>query len=149
MLLLAGAAAAGAVTGWCAAVLSARLVQPIAAWLHEDAVTAALALPVDVVEAGVTGDLVSRVSGDVDRVSQVASGALGDLVAAAPTTVGLAALDWRFALAALLAVPLQAYALRWYLRTPQPLYAASRTADGRRASARAGTPGWKRPRRRR
>lgn len=127
-------------TGWCAAVLSARLVQPIAAWLHEDAVTAALALPVDVVEAGVTGDLVSRVSGDVDRVSQVASGALGDLVAAAPTIVGLAALDWRFALAALLAAPLRAYALRWYLRTSQPLYAAGRTADGRRASARAGTP---------
>ncbi|WP_405969491.1 hypothetical protein OG496_03350 [Streptomyces sp. NBC_00988] len=52
------------------------------------------------------------------------SGALGDFVAAAPAVaaplVGLAALDWRFALAALLAVPLQAYALRWYLRTSQP-----------------------------
>ncbi|MEV8540987.1 ABC transporter transmembrane domain-containing protein [Streptomyces sp. NPDC051572] len=115
---------AGAVTGWCAAVLSARLVQPVAARLREDAVTAALALPVDVVEAGVTGDLVSRVSGDVDRVSHVASGALGDFVVAASaitaTLVGLAALDWRFALAALLTVPLQAYALRWYLRTSQP-----------------------------
>ena len=123
---------------------------PIAARLREDAVTAALALPVDVVEAGGTGDLVSRVSGDVDRVSQVASGALGDFVAAAPTIaatlVGLAALDWRFALAALLTVPLQAYALRWYLRTSQPLYAGGRTADGRRASALLG---WKRPRRRR
>ncbi|WP_406131176.1 hypothetical protein [Streptomyces sp. NBC_00989] len=52
VLLLAGAAAAGAVTGWCAAVLSARVVQPVAARLREDAVTAALALPVDVVEAG-------------------------------------------------------------------------------------------------
>ncbi|WP_033280955.1 ABC transporter transmembrane domain-containing protein [Streptomyces sp. NRRL F-525] len=126
---------------------------PIAARLREDAVTAALALPVDVVEAGGTGDLVSRVSGDVDRVSQVASGALGDFVAVAltvaATLVGLAALDWRFALAALLTVPLQAYALHWYLRPSQPLYAAARTADGRRASARAGTPGWKRPRRRR
>ncbi len=99
-------------------------------------------LPVDVVEAGGTGDLVSRVSGDVDRVSQVASGALGDFVAAgltiAATLLGLAALDWRFALAALLAVPLQASALRWYLRTSQPLYAEGRTADGRRASALLG-----------
>lgn len=141
-LLLAGAAAAGAVTRWCAAVLSARLVRPVAARLREDAVTAALALPVDIVETGGTGDLVSRVSGDVDRVSQVASGALGDFVAAAltiaATLVGLAALDWRFALAALLAVPLQAYALRWYPRTSQPLYAAGRTADGRRASALLG-----------
>ncbi|MFJ9376532.1 ABC transporter ATP-binding protein [Streptomyces sp. NPDC101455] len=142
VLLLAGAATAGAATGWCAAVLLARLVQPVAARLREDAVTAALTLPVDVVEAGGTGDLVSRVSGDVDRVSQVASGALGNFVAAAltiaATLVGLAALDWRFALAALLAVPLQAYALRWYLRTSQPLYAAGRSADGHRASALLG-----------
>lgn len=142
VLFLAGAVVAGAVTGWCAAVLSARLVQPVAARLREDAVAAALDLPVDVVEAGGTGDLVSRVSGDVDRVSQVASGALGDFVAAgltiAATLVGLAALDWRFALAALLAVPLQASALRWYLRTSQPLYAEGRTADGRRASALLG-----------
>ncbi|MFJ3897498.1 ABC transporter ATP-binding protein [Streptomyces sp. NPDC090083] len=142
VLFLAGAVVAGAMTGWCAAVLSARLVQPVAARLREDAVTAALDLPVDVVEAGGTGDLVSRVSGDVDRVSQVASGALGDFVAAAltiaATLLGLAALDWRFALAALLAVPLQAYALRWYLRTSQPLYAEGRAADGRRASALLG-----------
>ncbi|WP_405995863.1 ABC transporter transmembrane domain-containing protein [Streptomyces sp. NBC_00986] len=140
VLLLARAAAAGAVTGWCAAVLPARLVQPVAARLRENTVTAALALPVDIVEAGGTGDLVSRVSGDVDRVSQVASGALGAFVAAAltiaATLVGLAALDWRFALAALLAVPLQAYALHWYLRTSQPLHAAGRTADGRRRHAR-------------
>lgn len=142
VLFLAGAVVAGAVTGWCAAVLSARLVQPVAARLREDAVAAALDLPVDVVEAGGTGDLVSRVSGDVDRVSQVASGALGDFVAAgltiAATLLGLAALDWRFALAALFAVPLQASALRWYLRTSQPLYAEGRTADGRRASALLG-----------
>lgn len=142
VLFLAGAVVAGAISGWCAAVLSARLVQPVAARLREDAVAAALDLPVDVVEAGGTGDLVSRVSGDVDRVSQVASGALGDFVAAAltiaATLLGLAALDWRFALAVLLAVPLQAYALRWYLRTSQPLYAEGRAADGRRASALLG-----------
>ncbi|MFJ3826267.1 ABC transporter ATP-binding protein [Streptomyces nodosus] len=142
VLLLVAAALAGAMTGWGASVLSARVVQPVAARLREDAVAAAVALPVDVVEAGGTGDLVSRVSGDVDRVSQVASGALGRFVAAAltiaATLVGLAALDWRFAAAALLAVPLQAYALRRYLRTSQPLYAQGRTADGRRASALLG-----------
>ncbi|MEU6497245.1 ABC transporter ATP-binding protein [Streptomyces sp. NPDC046984] len=142
VLLLLAASGAGAVTGWAASVLSARVVQPVAARLREDAVAAAVALPVDVVEAGGTGDLVSRVSGDVDRVSQVASGALSRFVAAAltiaATLVGLAALDWRFAAAALLAVPLQAYALRRYLRTSQPLYAQGRAADGRRASALLG-----------
>ncbi|MEU9979321.1 ABC transporter ATP-binding protein [Streptomyces sp. NPDC051014] len=142
VLLLVATAVAGAVTGWGASVLSARVVQPVAASLREDAVAAAVALPVDVVEAGGTGDLVSRVSGDVDRVSQVASGALGRFVAAAltiaATLVGLAALDWRFACAALLAVPLQVCALRRYLRTSQPLYAQGRAADGRRASALLG-----------
>ncbi|MFJ8487708.1 ABC transporter ATP-binding protein [Streptomyces sp. NPDC094038] len=142
VLLLVAAAVAGAVTGWVASVLSARVVQPVAARLREDAVAAAVALPVDVTEAGGTGDLVSRVSGDVDRVSQVASGALGRFVAAAltiaATLVGLAALDWRFAAAALLAIPFQAYALRRYLRTSQPLYAQGRAADGRRASALLG-----------
>lgn len=114
---------AGAVTGWCAAVLSARLVQPVAARLREDAVTAALALPVDVDEAGGTSDLVpgspvtwTGVPGGVRSAGRLRRGGAGGRRA----LVGLAALDWRFALAALLAVPLQAYALRWYLRTSQP-----------------------------
>ncbi|MDT0437308.1 MULTISPECIES: ABC transporter ATP-binding protein [Streptomyces] len=139
VLLLAGAAVAAALTGWAAAVLLARLVLPVTGRLREDAVTAALALPVDVVEAGGTGDLVSRVSGDADRVTTAASGALGDFVSAAlaiaATLVGLAALDWRFALAGLLAVPIQAHTLRWYLRVSRPVYAEGRAADGRRASA--------------
>ncbi|MFJ7903938.1 ABC transporter ATP-binding protein [Streptomyces sp. NPDC096198] len=78
-------------------------------------------------------------SGDAERLTAVASGALGGFTAAAltiaSTLVGLAALDWRFALAGLLAVPVQAHTLRWYLRTSRPLYAGGRTADGRRASA--------------
>ncbi|MDT0477687.1 ABC transporter ATP-binding protein [Streptomyces sp. DSM 41014] len=139
VLLVACAAAAAALTGWAAAVLLARLVLPVTGRLREDAVAAALALPVDVVEAGGTGDLVARVSGDADRVTTAASGALGDFASAAlaiaATLVGLAALDWRFALAGLLAVPIQAHTLRWYLRTSRPIYADGRTADGRRASA--------------
>lgn len=139
VLLLAGATAGAALTGWAAAVLLARLVLPVTGRLREDAVASALALPVDVVEAGGTGDLVARVSGDADRVTIAASGALGDFASAAlaiaATLVGLAALDWRFALAGLLAVPLQAHTLRWYLRTSRPVYADGRTADGRRASA--------------
>ncbi|MFH8218028.1 ABC transporter transmembrane domain-containing protein [Streptomyces sp. NPDC018057] len=140
--LLAGAAVAGALTGWAATVLLARVVLTVTGRLREDAVAAALVLPVDTVEAGGTGDLVARVSGDTDRVSEAASGALGDFAAAALTILaalaGLAALDWRFAVAGLLAVPLQAYTLRWYLRTSRPLYAAGRTAEGGRASALLG-----------
>ncbi|MGW5101919.1 ABC transporter ATP-binding protein [Streptomyces sp. NPDC004100] len=142
VLLLAAVPVAGALTGWAATVLLARVVLTVTARLREEAVASALTLPVDLVEAGGTGDLVSRVSGDTERVSDAASGALGDFCAAALTIasalVGLAALDWRFAAAGLLAVPVQAYTLRWYLRTSRPLYAAGRAADGRRASALLG-----------
>jgi ATP-binding cassette subfamily C protein len=137
--LLAAAALAAAATGWAATVLLARLVLPAIARLREDAVTTVVELPVDAVEAGGTGDLVSRVSGDVELVSDAASGALGSFVGSAlaivSTLAGLAALDWRFAVAALPAVPIQAGTLRWYLRTSRPIYAAGRIADGRRASA--------------
>ncbi|GAA5080398.1 ABC transporter ATP-binding protein [Streptomyces similanensis] len=142
VLFLTAAAVAGALTGWAATVLLARVVLTVTGRLREDAVAAALALPVDAVEAGGSGDLVARVSGDAERVSEAASGALGDFGAAALTILaalaGLAALDWRFAVAGLLAAPLQAHTLRWYLRTSRPLYAAGRTAEGRRASALLG-----------
>ncbi|GAB3918687.1 multidrug ABC transporter permease [Microlunatus endophyticus] len=139
MILLAGAAVASAVVAWLSEVLLARLVLPAVARLREEAVSAAVELPIDTVEAAGTGDLVSRVSGDVDLVSDAASGALGSFVGAAlsilTTLAGLATLDWRFALAGLLAVPIQAHTLRWYLRNSRPVYAAGRIADGRRASA--------------
>ncbi|MFY4717302.1 ABC transporter ATP-binding protein [Streptomyces sp. LaBMicrA B280] len=142
VLILTAAAVIGALTAWAATVLLARVVLTVTGRLREDAVTAALALPVDAVEAGGTGDLVARVSGDTERIADAASGALGDFAAAAlailAALAGLAALDWRFAVAGLLAVPLQAHTLRWYLRTSQPLYAAGRTAEGRRASALLG-----------
>lgn len=139
VVLLAGAAFATAATGWASAVLLARLALPMVAMLREDAISRAVELPVDAVEAGGTGDLVSRVSGDVELVSDTASGTLGVFIgsglAILSTLAGLAALDWRFAAAGLLAVPIQASTLRWYLRTSRPLYAAGRIADGRRTSA--------------
>jgi ATP-binding cassette subfamily C protein len=54
------------------------------------------------------------------------------------TLVGLAALDWRFAVAGLIATPIQGYALRWYLRTSRPIYAQGRTAEGRRTTTLLG-----------
>ncbi|WP_125210917.1 hypothetical protein [Streptomyces griseofuscus] len=68
------------------------------------------------------------------RIADAASGALGDYAAVALSILaalaGLAALDRRFAVAGLLAAPLRAHTLRWYMRTSQPLYAAGRTAEG-------------------
>jgi ABC-type multidrug transport system fused ATPase/permease subunit len=138
-VMLAVATLAAAVTGWTGRVLLAGVVLPAAARLRENVVATALELPIDAIESGGTGDLVSRVSGDVERITEAAQDALADFISATltigVTLVGLATLDWRFALAGLLAVPIQAHTLRWYLRTSRPIYAAGRVADGRRSSA--------------
>ncbi|BBA96971.1 putative ABC transporter ATP-binding protein [Actinacidiphila reveromycinica] len=142
VVLLAAAAVLGAPATWASNVLLARVVLPEVAGLREDVVATALALPVDRVEETGSGDLVSRVSGDVERVTEAAQGGFGSFVSAAlailATLVGLASLDWRFALAGLLAVPIQVFSLRWYLRTSRPIYAAGRTAEGHRTSTLLG-----------
>lgn len=139
VVLLALAAVVAALAAWGSGVLLARTVLPAVAALREDALETALALPIDQVEAGGVGDLVARVSGDVEAVSDAAEGALGQFLGAAltilATLVGLASLDWRLALAGLLAVPIQLHTLRWYLRESRPIYAAGRVAEGRRTAA--------------
>ncbi|RLP82911.1 ABC transporter ATP-binding protein [Mycetocola lacteus] len=137
LLLAAGLGQAG--FGWIATVALSRGIQPGVASLREDTVAAALNLPLDRVEAGGTGDLVSRVSGDAEEVSDAASWAFiafaGAGITIIMTLLGLAALDWRFAFAGALAIPVQAFAVRRYLRASGPIFAAGRAADGVRASA--------------
>ena len=138
LAVLIGAAATRAAGAWLA-----RLVLPGVADLREQVLAAAVALPVDVAEAGGAGDLLSRVCGDVEQLTEAAQDALGSFVAAAlaigAAFIGLAALDWRFLLAAVIAVPVQLWTLRWYLRASRPVYAAGRAADGRRTAALLGT----------
>ncbi|WP_433065483.1 ABC transporter ATP-binding protein [Dactylosporangium sp. CS-033363] len=137
--LLAAAALAAAVTTWAGTALLAWVVLPALGRLREQALGSAVRLPLEAVERGGTGDLVARLAGDVEQVGDVAQGVLGRFLSAAmtiaATLAGLAVLDWRFAVAGLLAVPVQALTLRWYLRTSRPIYAAGRAADGRRAAA--------------
>lgn len=137
LLLAAGLGQAG--FGWIATVSLSRGIQPGVASLREDTVAAALNLPLSRVEAGGTGDLVSRVSGDAEEVSDAASWAFiafaGAGITIIMTLLGLAALNWRFALAGALAIPVQGFAVRRYLRASGPIFAAGRAADGARASA--------------
>jgi ATP-binding cassette, subfamily C, bacterial len=136
--LLVGCAVVAGVATWVSGALLARVVLPALGELREEVVSASVRLPVGIVEAGGAGDIVSRVSTDVEDVAEVGQGSLGRFLASAitiaVTVVGLAGLDWRFALAALLAVPVQAITVRWYLRVSGPLYAEGRIAFGRRAS---------------
>ncbi|MGP3966642.1 ABC transporter ATP-binding protein [Streptomyces sp. 6N223] len=134
-LLAAVALAQGLATAFGLSLVS-RLGETLLAGVRERFVERALRLPLSRVEKAGSGDLTSRVTDDVVVVAQAVRNALPELVrsllAIALTLAALAVLDWRFLLAALLAVPLQAHTARWYLRRAVPLYAAERVASGAR-----------------
>jgi ATP-binding cassette, subfamily C, bacterial len=102
--------------------------------LRERFVDRVLALPLDRVEEAGTGDLTSRVTNDVTMIATAVRSALPELARSvltiALTAVGLAALDWRFLVAALLAVPIQAWTVRWYSGRALPIYAGQRVSVG-------------------
>jgi ATP-binding cassette subfamily C protein len=134
VLLVAAAGLAQALlTGWGNALV-ARGGEEILADVRERAFGQALSVPLEQLERTGTGDLVSRVSGDVAVLSEAGRALvpqLADAVLQIGLTLGaLLLLDWRFALASLLVVPLQAHAVRWLLRTSRPVRRAERTAQG-------------------
>lgn len=116
----------------------ARLGATVAARLRERAFERAVNLPLERIERAGTGDLLARVSGDVSIISTAVSGVVPTLISSAftvsMTLISLLVLDWRFAVAGLLAVPLQVSALRRYLGEAAPLYARERIAEGERAA---------------
>ncbi|MEV5560663.1 ABC transporter ATP-binding protein [Nonomuraea wenchangensis] len=123
----------GALTAW-GLTLVARLGETALADLRERFVERVLALPLDRAERAGSGDLTSRVTGDVARVAEAVRSALPalarSLLSIVLTLGALALLDWRFLVAALLAVPVQVHTARWYVRNAVPLYAAQRVATG-------------------
>ncbi|WUH99884.1 ABC transporter ATP-binding protein/permease [Spirillospora sp. NBC_00431] len=114
--------------------LVARAGEGMLATLRERFVDRALGLPLERVERAGSGDLTSRVTNDVTVITKavrVAVPALArSLLTIGLTLVAMAILDWRFLLVALLAVPIQAHTVRWYLRRAVPLYASQRVAAG-------------------
>ncbi|MFE4465048.1 ABC transporter ATP-binding protein [Oerskovia sp. NPDC056781] len=135
-LLLLGAGVLSAGLGYLGQTLLARICEGALADLREDVLASALDLPLEQVERAGVGDVVARVSGDVDAVSEAISGVLPAVTSAAftivLTLVGLGALDWRFALAAIAAAPLQVVSLRWFLRRSGPVYREVRIAEAQR-----------------
>ncbi|MFE3453508.1 ABC transporter ATP-binding protein [Nonomuraea sp. NPDC059194] len=125
--------------------LVARLGEGMLATLRERFVDTALRLPLDQVERAGSGDLTSRVTSDVAVITNAVRDALPALARSvltiALTLVGMALLDWRFLLVALLAVPIQAHTLRWYVRRAVPLYASQRVAVGAQQQQLLGTVG--------
>lgn len=135
-LALVGSLIAGALLTWAGRVLLARLGQATVREVREAAFRTALAQPTARIEAAGTGDLVARLSGDVRAVGQVVEEALPAFLAALFGVVlslaGMGLLDWRFALAALLAAPVQYFSLRWFLRRSGPVYRRHRSVVAER-----------------
>lgn len=120
--------------GW---YLIVRVGEKVLATLREAVLGHALALPQSDLERGGTGDLVSRVSNDVDQVSSALREGVPQLLWSALTVLltvlGLAALDWRFALAGLISLPFYVWAARGYTIVAPPLYVDERRAEGARS----------------
>jgi ATP-binding cassette subfamily C protein len=114
--------------------LVAQLGEGMLAAVRERFVERALQLGLDQVERAGSGDLNARVTADVSMIARAVRNALPELASSVLTIgltlVALALLDLRFLLAALLAVPIQAHTVRWYVRRAIPLYASQRVAAG-------------------
>ncbi|WP_328616393.1 ABC transporter ATP-binding protein/permease [Amycolatopsis sp. NBC_00355] len=127
-------ALAQAVTTALGVSMVSRLGETILAELRERFVERALGLPLEQLERAGSGDLTARVTNDVSVVAEGVREALPELGRSVLTVVltlgALAVLDWRFFLAALIAVPIQLWTVRWYVPRAKPLYASQREAVG-------------------
>ena len=134
VLLLVGVAIGQGLLVALGVTLICRVGETMLARLRERFVDRALHLPLERLESAGSGDLTSRVTDDVTVVGEAVREALPEFARAALlvvlTLVGLAALDWRFLLGALLAVPIQAATALWFLKRSNPIYAEQRIAGG-------------------
>jgi len=137
--LVAGSGIASALLLLVGGRLLVACLQRALAELREDVFAAAIRLDQGVIEDAGTSDVVSRVTGDVEAITQSVSGVLPRFVQAAfviaLTLVGLTALDPWLALAALAAVPVEIYATVRFLRRSRPLYRRLRREESERGQA--------------
>ncbi|GAB3618404.1 ABC transporter ATP-binding protein [Okibacterium endophyticum] len=134
VLLAAGSLAA--CLQWAGGMLLVHTLQAALSELREGVFGVALSLPLTVVEEAGSGDIVARVTGDVQAVTEAISDVLPRFLQAALTigltAVGLSILDPWLALAAVLAVPLQVAATVRFLRRSRPLYTRLRQEEAHR-----------------
>lgn len=134
-LLLAAALASAGLNSW-GSIAMAKLGQHGLAELREEVFATALAQPSEDLERAGSGDLISRVSHDVEAVNEAIGSILPSFISAlftiSLTIVGLGAIDPRFAIAALLGTPIHIFALRSFLRASGPLYRSVRVAESQR-----------------
>lgn len=128
-------ALAGAVATRICYALVGRLGADVLAALREEVMDRALTVDARTLERSGAGEITARVTSDVAQVSESTSELVSlsaSMLTVVATAVGFATLDWRLALAFCTVLPVYILALRWYLARAPRLYAAERTAVGRR-----------------
>ncbi|WP_016883994.1 MULTISPECIES: ABC transporter ATP-binding protein [unclassified Rhodococcus (in: high G+C Gram-positive bacteria)] len=137
--VIASAAVIGGVCAGFASFLIRSLGEGILADLRERTVDRALRLPIQTVERVGKGDLLSRVGDDVAVIGKAVTDVVPNLVTAVLlvvlSMVTMLGIDWRLGLAGMVAPPMYALAMRWYLPRSAPVYAAERVAMGERSQA--------------
>ncbi|WP_405061194.1 ABC transporter ATP-binding protein/permease [Kribbella sp. NBC_01505] len=135
--VMALSAALGAAGTAVTIVLATRVYHTILAALREQLVGRAMTLPQHLVERAGTGDLISRTSDDVTAVADAAPAVIPALTVTGFTIVvslgGLAALEWPYAAAFAVVLPVYVLVMRWYLRIGPRVYGAERAAMSARA----------------
>ncbi|MDG4798028.1 ABC transporter ATP-binding protein [Micromonospora sp. WMMD1082] len=99
--------------------------------LREEVLDRALRMDAARLESAGSGDVASRVTEDVERVTdsvRLAAGVFAALVTVVITFAGFATLDWRIAAAFLVVFPVYAVSLRRFVPRAKRLYAAEREA---------------------
>lgn len=111
-LLLAGVYVAMALTTWLQTFVMARVSQSSVRDLRQDLFNHLQVLPLRFFDRRASGDLMSRVTNDVDNISSVLSESVTQLINSVLTLVGVSAMmlwmDWPLALISLLTFPLMA-----------------------------------------
>lgn len=130
-LLLAVVAVGQGVLSALGTSTTSRLGEVLLSRLRESFVERAVELPLGQVERAGSGDLSSRITNDVNKIGEALRYAVPQFIRSslviALTLVGLGVLDWRFMIAAAVAVPAQIWTARWYVGRSMPLYAKHRT----------------------
>ncbi|MEV5201940.1 ABC transporter ATP-binding protein [Streptomyces sp. NPDC053720] len=132
-------AVAGAALAHAGGRMLVVLVQGVLAALREDVFETAVHLPASTLESSDSSDVVSRVTRDVEAVSEAASDVLPDVTDAGFTiglsVVGLAVLDFRLALAGLVCLPVHVFATRQFLARSHLVYGDIRRLESARGQS--------------
>ena len=109
-LLLTGVYVAMALTSWLQTFIMARVSQSSVRDLRQDLFNRLQMLPLRFFDRRASGDIMSRVTNDVDNISSVLSESVTQLINSVLTLVGVSAMmfwmDWPLALISLLTFPL-------------------------------------------